>query len=154
MRHAGSAVYVHLVWATWDRQPLLQGEVRRQVYRAIGAKCEELKADIVALGGIEDHVHVLVALPAALSVADLVRHMKGASSYLVASQHRNDPTGFFRWQGAYGACSVSPDALHEVASYVIHQQAHHAAGSLTARWELVPQQQERSGQKPGGETHS
>ncbi|HLV98767.1 MAG TPA: hypothetical protein VKT82_08845 [Ktedonobacterales bacterium] len=42
MRRAGIALYVHLVWATWDRLPLLQGDVERQVYRAIGAKCHPL----------------------------------------------------------------------------------------------------------------
>ena len=140
MRHAGTAVYVHVAWGTWDRLPLLQGDVERHVYRAIGAKCAELKAEIVALGGVEDHIHLLVGLPATLSVADLVKHIKGASSHQVASQHRDQLDGFFKWQGAYGACSVSPDALHDVANYVRGQRAHHAAGLLIERWEPLPRE--------------
>ena len=66
MRRARVAVYVHLVWATWDRQPLLQGDLQRRVHRAIAAKCEELGAEVVALGGVEDHVHLLIGLPATI----------------------------------------------------------------------------------------
>jgi putative transposase len=138
MRRAGVALYVHLVWATWDRLPLLQGAVERQVYRAIGAKCDELGVEIIALGGIEDHVHLLASIPAALSVADLVKHIKGASSHLIASQRRDEKDGFFKWQGAYGACTVSPRALREVASYITNQRAHHAAGLLLAEFEPLP----------------
>ncbi|HEU5370024.1 MAG TPA: IS200/IS605 family transposase [Ktedonobacterales bacterium] len=138
MRRAGVALYAHLVWATWDRLPLLQGETARQVYRAIGAKCDELGVEIVALGGIEDHVHLLASMPATLSVADLVKHVKGASSHLIASQRRDEIDGFFKWQGAYGACTVSPSALGEVARYITNQRAHHAAGSLLAELEPLP----------------
>jgi putative transposase len=146
MRRAGTALYVHLVWATWDRLPLLQGNVERHIYRAIGAKCEELGVDIIALGGVEDHIHLLASIPATLSVADLVKHVKGASSHLLASQQREQKNGFFKWQGAYGACTVSPGALNEVAHYVTHQRAHHAAGSLLAELEPLPAAQKESGE--------
>jgi REP element-mobilizing transposase RayT len=144
MRRAGIALYVHLVWATWDRQPLLQGDVERQVYRAIGAKCEELDTEIIALGGIADHIHLLVSIPATLNVADLVKHIKGASSHLLASQQKSPQNGFFKWQGAYGACTVSPRALSEVAHYITHQRAHHAAGSLLAELEPLPKLPQQS----------
>ena len=144
MRRAGIALYVHLVWATWDRLPLLQGIVERQVYRAIGTKCEELDTEIIALGGIADHIHLLVSIPATLNVADLVKHIKGASAHLLANQQGAQKGGFFKWQGAYGACTVSPSALSEVAHYITHQRAHHAAGSLLAELEPLPILQKQS----------
>jgi len=135
MAETHAAVYVHLAWATWERLPLLQEGIKRQVYRLIGAKCKELGAEIVALGGVEDHIHVLVGLPTTLSVAQLTKYLKGASSRVTNEQLSSSPTQFFKWQDGYGAVSVSPSALSEVARYIAHQQEHHAAGSLIAAWE-------------------
>ncbi|MGN6755685.1 MAG: transposase, partial [Thermomicrobiales bacterium] len=73
MRQAHIGVFVHLIWSTWDRLPFLTIQKRPQVWRAIGAKCVELGAEVIAIGGIEDHVHLLVRLPATLAVADLVK---------------------------------------------------------------------------------
>ena len=128
MRHASVTVFVHLVWATWDRLPFLTGDVERRVYRAIGDKCVALGAQIIALGGVEDHVHLLVRLPAAVSIADLVKHLKGASAHLITHETPNAP--FFKWQGAYAAFSVSPRHLHEATDYITHQRQHHQAGTL------------------------
>ncbi len=143
MRRAGVAVYVHLVWATWDRLPLLVGEIERRVHRAIAAKCVELGAEVVALGGVADHVHLLVALPATVALAAFVAfvgHVKGASSHFASHEtlRADADGGFFKWQGAYGAVSVSPDALAEVSSYIAHQREHHASNALVADWENVP----------------
>ena len=136
MRQTQVAVFVHLVWATWDRLPLLPEEVRQPVYRAIGAKCTALGAEIIAIGGIEDHIHLLVPLPATLSVADLVKHTKGASAHLVT--HQLVPHQFFKWQGADGAFSVSPHDLAPVSDYIARQREHHASGSLVMEWEHSP----------------
>jgi REP element-mobilizing transposase RayT len=129
-------IYVHLVWATWNRLPLLSEEMSKQVYHAVGAKCRELGAQVVAIGGTEDHVHLLVRLPATLSVADLLKHIKGASSHLVT--HRLAPGQSFKWQGSYGACSVSPRHLAQVSDYIARQREHHATGTLIATLEHEP----------------
>lgn len=140
MRRSGIAVYVHVVWATWDRLPLLAGEFERSVHRAIGAKCEELGAEVIALGGVEDHVHLLVALPATITLADFVGKVKGASSHLAT--HRAVPDGaFFKWQGAYGAALVSPRELPAVSAYIAGQKEHHANGGLVPDWEHLPASQ-------------
>ncbi len=134
MRQAGAAVYVHIAWATWDRLPLLVGEVEPRVYRAIAAKCVELGAEVIALGGVEDHVHLLVKLPPALALARLIGEVKGASSHLATHEVAADGQ-FFKWQGAYGAASVSPRALGEVSAYIANQKAHHMERSLIPEWE-------------------
>ncbi len=133
MRRAHVEVFLHLVWATWDRLPLLTEEVVREVYRAISAKCAELGAPVVALGGVEDHVHLLVELPATVCIADLVGQVKGASAHLVT--HRLAPGTFFKWQGAYAALSVGPQSVAQVKQYIARQREHHAEGSLIADWE-------------------
>lgn len=134
MRGARVDVFVHLVWATWNRLPLLTDAIHRAVHRSIAAKCVELGAEVIAFGGVEDHVHVLVRMPATVAIADLVGQIKGASSHLVT--HELLPKDeFFKWQGAYGAFSVSRTHLERVCDYIDHQREHHAAGTIIAIYE-------------------
>jgi REP element-mobilizing transposase RayT len=84
-----------------------------------------LGAQVIAIGGIEDHVHVLARFPSALAIATLVQRMKGASSYL-ASQVMGE---VFRWQGSYSAFTVSERGLERVRAYVLNQEAHHRDGT-------------------------
>ncbi|HST88362.1 MAG TPA: IS200/IS605 family transposase [Ktedonobacterales bacterium] len=134
MRRPKIGVFLHLVWATWDRLPLLTPDAEHQAYRVIGAKCRELGVEMIAIGGVTDHVHLLVRIPSTLTIADLVKHVKGASAHLLSAQ-AEERHQFFKWQGAYGAFSVSPRDLRAVADYIAHQKEHHAAGSLIAEWE-------------------
>jgi REP element-mobilizing transposase RayT len=136
MRHVQNAVFVHLVWATWDRLPLLTGAVEREAHRAIEAKCGELGAEVLAIGGVEDHAHLLVRLPATLAVADLMKHVKGASAHLIAQHTHIDQ--FFKWQGGYAAFSVSVGHLSRVTRYIAQQREHHAANTLIPGLELPP----------------
>jgi REP element-mobilizing transposase RayT len=136
VRRTHLAVFIHLIWATWDRLPLVTEEIQRPVYRAIEAKCRELKAEVVAVGGVEDHVHLLVQLPATLSVADLMSHVKGATSHLMTHQLASDR--FFKWQGAYAAFSVNPVQLDSLIAYIVRQPEHHASTSVIPEWELPP----------------
>jgi len=73
-------LYVHCVWATTGRLPLIQPEIEVRLHEVIATKCRELGCHPIAVGGTEDHLHLLVGLAAALSVADLVQAVKGASS--------------------------------------------------------------------------
>ncbi len=98
MRRNQVAVFIHLVWATWDRLPLIAEEIERPLHRAISAKCAEFGAELAALGGVEDHIHLLVRLPAPLPLAELVKQVKGASTHLIT--HQITPVQSFTWQGA------------------------------------------------------
>ena len=133
MRGPYTQLYVHCVWATWDRLPLLTGAYAAQIHATIAAKCRELGCTPVAVGGIEDHIHLLAQLPSKLSVADLVKEVKGSSSHLVT--HVLQPGIFFKWQGAYGAFTVSKEAVPLVAEYIEKQKAHHSANKLLPDWE-------------------
>ena len=101
MRRTLIAVYIHLIWATWDRLPLLEAAVEREVHRAIQAKVRELGAEPLAIGGIEDHVHLLVELPATVAIATLVHDVKGASAHHVT--HQLAPNNSIKWQGSYSS---------------------------------------------------
>jgi len=133
-------LYPHCVWATWDRLPLLTEALDAPVQAVVRDKCRELGRVPLALGGVTDHLHLLVRFPTTLPVATLVQAVKGASSHLVT--HVLHLGGFFKWQGGYGACTVQPDGLATVQAYIAHQQAHHAAKRLISAWELCDTEDE------------
>ncbi|HZY44868.1 MAG TPA: transposase [Anaerolineae bacterium] len=92
-----------------------------------------IKSDMITIGGIEDHVHLLVRFPTTLAIATLLKEVKGTSSHLVT--HEIAPTEFFKWQGAYGAFTVHKDGVERVAYYINHQKQHHSDKSLIDDWE-------------------
>jgi REP element-mobilizing transposase RayT len=128
-------IYLHLVWGTWDRQPLLVGDRVEMVYRAIVHECAGLRAEVIAIGGMADHVHLLVRVPASLSPAALVKQVKGASSHLINPVH--GPQASFRWQGGYGVFSVSRQHVSRIRRYVLNQEEHHREGRTVPYLEPV-----------------
>ena len=134
-----SQLYVHLVWATWERLPLITPQIEPHLFAALTAKCAELKAQCVAVGAVSDHVHLLVRYLPTLAVADLVGQMKGSSSHLINHEIMKD--GNFRWQAAYGAFSVSLTGVERTSRYIVDQKVHHRDGSIypdVERWEEEP----------------
>jgi len=76
MREPFTHLYVHLVWATWDRLPLIQPAVEKRLYGAMIKKCREFKCIPIRVGGVEDHTHLLVRLHPTTAVAKLVQEVK------------------------------------------------------------------------------
>lgn len=134
MRDALVKVYVHFVWATWDRLPLLTHPHRAAIHACIQSECVAQKAAMLAVGGTDDHVHLLVQLPATVAVADFVKHLKGASSHL--ANQRLGMDGVFKWQGAYGAFSVSASYISLIRNYIAVQEQHHQLQTLRPELEL------------------
>jgi putative transposase len=121
-------MYVHLVWATYNREPLITGECESVVYDCIRQKCRELRCFALAIGGIEDHVHLLIRFRSATSIAHLVKHIKGSSSHFFANVLR--PEVGFRWQGTYGGYTVAELQIDRVADYILQQKERHKSGRL------------------------
>lgn len=133
MPNSCTYLYIHFVWATWDRLPLLTGVVQRSVYACAAAKCVENRSQLLRIGGIEDHVHVLVRVHPTVAVAWLAKEMKGASAHLIAQEVA--PETGFKWQGSYGAFSVSTEHVDAVCDYIERQAEHHARNTFHAPWE-------------------
>src|SRR5262249_14856031 len=115
----------HFVWATWNRESLLKDEIERHAYVLIREQCEKLKCTVHALGGIEDHVHLLVDLPRTITISDFMESVKGCSSRAINEAHET-PTWSFKWQGGYGAITVSPSHKRLITNYIQNQRRHHA----------------------------
>jgi putative transposase len=126
-------LYIHLVWATWDRLPLISPDVEPQLYAILAAKCKELGCTPLAIGGIADHVHMLVRFSPTLTIARLAGEIKGASSHAMTQSILHG--AFFKWQGAYGAFTISKRSMPQVRGYILNQRVHHAQGTLLAELE-------------------
>jgi putative transposase len=135
MREPYTQLYLHLVWATWDRLPLITAEIRPRIYAAISEKCRELNCTPFAIGGISDHVHLLVRFHTTVAVASLAKEVKGSSSHLVT--HEIKPDVFFKWQGAYGAFTLRKSEVTTVTTYIQSQEQHHAENNLRPELEQV-----------------
>ena len=133
MRTPFTQLYLHCVWATWDRMPLISPVIEGRVFPVILGRCRELHAEPLAIGGMPDHLHLLVRLPTTLAVAELVKEVKGTSSHLVT--HEVARGEFFKWQGAYGAFTVSKEYVPTVRSYIERQRQHHTSHTLVPEWE-------------------
>jgi len=121
------------MWATWDRHPLLTPEMEVLVYSCIQAECAKMGAELIAIGGLPDHVHLLARVPAALSVAELVKQVKGTSSHL--ANHSGATNSAFKWQGAYGAFTVSKGSVKKLSDYIARQKQHHADRTVYQEYE-------------------
>ena len=130
---AYTELFVHLVWVTAGRVPWIVPSVEQALYAAMIAKCRTLGCPPIAAGGVEDHVHILVSFAPAVSVAKLVKEVKGASSHLMTHElARGMP---FRWQEGYGAFSLRRDDVPIVRRYIAHQKEHHRTNTQNPSWE-------------------
>jgi len=118
-----SKVIIHIIFSTKNREPWLDCEVRPRMHAYLATTCRDLGAEVVHVGGVADHVHIVTMLPRTVSQAQVVEQIKKASSkWIKALDARYH--GFF-WQRGYGAFSVSPSQLDNVLQYIEEQQEHH-----------------------------
>jgi putative transposase len=129
-------VYLHFVWTTWRRVPMLVERRAPGVYESICRLSVELGCEPLAVGGMPDHVHLLVRSRAALAPATIAQKVKGASCYFANPMHGEAAS--LRWQQGYGVFSLSRRGVRFVRDYVNNQEAHHAAGTLIDVLERVP----------------
>jgi REP element-mobilizing transposase RayT len=132
-------LHYHIIWSTMDRQPTLAPQLEKIFYGVIYGKAEELDLKIHAAGNVDDHAHVVLSIPPKISVADCVRHLKGASSYAI--NHMNGSDGQFKWQAGYGALTVGERSLETVMEYAARQKEHHKNGTTIAIYERMDEEE-------------
>jgi len=128
-------LHYHLIWSTKDREPSLTLEREKMFYGVLYKKAEELNIKIHAAGNVEDHAHVVVSISPKLSVADCVRHLKGASAFAI--NHMDGSDGQFKWQAGYGALTVGERSLEIVMEYAAKQKEHHKNGTVNDYYERI-----------------
>lgn len=116
-------LYYHLVWATKNREPLIQPPVEKRLFAYMITKAAELEAYVYAVNGWYDHVHLVASIPPKHAVAEVVKHLKGASSHDL--NHAGGLEGSFAWQRGYGVFSLGESQRPTAEAYVNNQKQHH-----------------------------
>ena len=131
MRRSKAEVYLHLVWATHNRHPWLTPDLVLPVYGCIEAVARRLGCTVLAIGGMPDHVHLVIMLPPKRAIYLVPQQAKGASSKLAADLSRKQggrDDCLISWQEGYGVFSLSRADVPMAVKYVENQARHHAAG--------------------------
>ena len=115
------SLHHHVVFSTKERRPLLKPNWRPRLYKYLGGTIRGLGGVAEIIGGVEDHVHILMSLRTTDAPADMVREFKKASSKWVAERYDTA----FAWQEGYGIFSVSWTHCKSVATYIEGQAEHH-----------------------------
>jgi putative transposase len=126
------SLHYHLIFGTKNREPLIAADWRPQLHEYLGGTISGLWGFPQEIGGVADHVHLLVGLKATHCLADVMRELKKASSVWV---HEQIGLPSFTWQEGYAAFTVSATARQAVQKYIANQEEHHRTRSL--REELV-----------------
>lgn len=115
-------LFYHIVWGTKGRLPLIDPAWESDLYGYLWGKATALECIPHAIGGMPEHVHVVISIPPKLAVAKIIGQLKGASSHHVNEKYAN---GSFAWQAEYGVLSFSEKVLPTIVEYVKNQKEHH-----------------------------
>ena len=121
------SLHYHIVFGTKNRSPLIKAEWLPRLHEYMGGTIRGLGGFPEGIGGVEDHVHLLVSLKATHSLADVMRELKKSSSVWV---HDTLGSKNFAWQEGYAAFTVSASALDSVQRYIANQEHHHRVKSF------------------------
>ena len=130
---------------------MIQPEFETRLRAYIVSKSVEQTVYVYAIGTCLDHIHLVVAIPPKLSVARVVKRIKGASSHF--ANHVLRPSDYFSWQRGYGSMSMGETQLPVAVAYVENQKQHHAQQSVNSWLERYCQEDEgpQDIDRPSGE---
>ena len=115
------SLHYHIVFSTKERRPIIRDGWRSSLHEYLGGTVRGLSGVAEAVGGIDDHVHLLVSLNTTHVLADFVRELKKASSVWAADNHETS----FVWQEGYAVFTVSWTHVSAIRLYIANQEAHH-----------------------------
>jgi putative transposase len=119
-------VVVHLIFSTKQRKPLIKPQIRSDLFAYLGGIVRQLRSTALIINGTDDHVHLLLRIRPAHSIAEIARVIKtNSSGWIHAKGHRE-----FAWQAGYGVFSVSESSIPAVTKYIATQDEHHKRHSF------------------------
>ena len=123
MAHSYISCLVHCVFSTKERRKAITPDLKDRLWAFIGGIARENDMKAIIVGGIEDHVHVLLSLPSTIAVSKAIQLLKGGSSKWVHETFPDQKD--FAWQEGYGVFSVSISHVEDTISYIKAQTEHH-----------------------------
>jgi putative transposase len=120
--------YLHIIFSTKNRQPLIDHYIEPQLFKYLGGICNELESFPVKIGGYMDHLHILCLLSKKIALMKFMEEIKSNSSKWIKTVDARYKD--FYWQDGYGAFSVTPSEIDKVRHYIENQHEHHKTTSF------------------------
>lgn len=124
MPHSFNKIWIHAIWSTNERLPLIHKTVETKIHQFIAEEFRMIGCPVTIINGMPDHIHCLFLLNPQKSIAEVIKQIKGASSHFI--NQKNLIAEKFSWQTGYAAYSVSESVVDKVFQYIRNQQKHHA----------------------------
>jgi len=123
MIHLLPRIWIHAIWSTRERTPFLDPSIEKSVHFYLSSRFEEAGCPVRIINGMPDHVHCLFQQNPLKSVSEVIKYVKGGSSYWINNQGM--VKGKFAWQKGYAVYSVGSASLEWVQHYIAEQKTHH-----------------------------
>ena len=123
MSHSYYNIWIHVIWATKERKPMIEPSIENEVFTFIKDQFIENNCRVGIINGMPDHIRCLFSINPNKSIAELIKQVKGSSSHYI---NQNDLVKEkFAWQTGYAAYSVSNSVKGKVFEYIKNQKVHH-----------------------------
>lgn len=123
MANTYTSLHYHIVFSTKNRERWIMPDIEQRIWAYLGGIAKDNKMRPIQIGGIADHVHLLLGSPATPAPSKIAQVIKGGSSAWI---HETFPAmRGFAWQNGYGAFTVSMSSVPDVAAYIRSQREHH-----------------------------
>lgn len=133
--HVFHEIYLHLTWHVKNNQPSITEPIDAVVHRLLTERCQKMKGVYFhGVGGTETHVHLAVNIEPFVTISEMVKDLKGGSSF-DANTHFGEKVLY--WQRGYGVVSFGKKHLKWVQEYIARQKEHHASKTFHDRLERV-----------------
>jgi REP element-mobilizing transposase RayT len=126
-------IWVHLVWTTKNREPLLIREIRQDIFCHIRENAKKKGIYIDFINGHSEHVHCLISMSSGQSIDKILMLLKGESSHWINKNKLLRKK--FEWQDEYFAVSISESSLNQVRNYIKNQENHHKKKSFNDEYQ-------------------
>lgn len=118
-----ASILVHLVFSTKHRQPLIKPEIEEELFKYLCGILRKYESPVIAINGVADHVHILIALSRKIALSGLLEEVKKSSSKWIKTKGENYRN--FYWQNGFGAFSIGQSAVEALKEYIAKQKEHH-----------------------------
>lgn len=133
MPHSYNQIWIHAVWATKYRKPLIDSKIERRVFEFMRKQFEELGCPVRIINGMPDHVHCLFLQNPKKTIAETIKQIKGSTSHFINQEKMTEER--FSWQVGYACFSVSTSGMDKVFHYIKNQKKHHATKTFQEEYD-------------------
>lgn len=128
MANTYSQIYIQVVFAVRNRKGLIHSSFEDELYKYITGIIQQKGQLLLAINGVPDHIHILIAMRPTCLLSDLVREIKKASNVFINTHFYSN--SIFQWQSGYGAFSYNQRQVSMIVNYIKNQKEHHKKTSF------------------------